>query len=130
MISQRLGHYEIERELARGGMATVYLARESGSGRVVVIKTLPSQFLHDPRFRDRFQREAQVITRLKHPAIVPVYGYGEDKDTPYLAMAYMIGGTLADRIRSGPMGVDAAVAILRPIASALDYAHSQGVVHV
>lgn len=121
--------YELLREIARGGMATVYLARVKGTGQEVVIKMLPRQFTHDTRFRGRFEREAKIMAQLQHPAIVPIYDYGQKNETPYLVMRHMAGGRLSDRIAQGALSVDEAVDILRPIAAALDYAHAQGIVH-
>lgn len=126
---KKVGPYQILQEIGRGGMATVYLAQDSQNNRQVVVKVLPRQFTHDPRFRGRFKREAEVVAQLKHPNIVPVYDYGEDGDTPYLAMGYMAGGTLAERIKRGRLSVEEATEILTPIASALDFAHQKGIVH-
>ena len=71
MSVQRIGRYEIERELGRGGMAVVYLARDPLMKRRVAIKVLPRQFTFDPQFRARFQREAEIVAALEHPHIVP-----------------------------------------------------------
>ncbi|MEW5985812.1 MAG: protein kinase [Chloroflexota bacterium] len=129
MPPQTIGRYVIERELGQGGMAVVYLARDPAVGRQVAVKVLPRQFTFDPAFRARFRREAEVIAALEHPAIVPVYDFGEDDGQPYLVMRYMPGGSLADRIRRGPMPLPEAVAILERLAPALDEAHRQGIVH-
>ncbi|MBI3362897.1 MAG: serine/threonine protein kinase, partial [Chloroflexi bacterium] len=77
MTTQKIGRYEIARELGRGGMAIVYLARDPLMRREVALKVLPREFLHDPTFRARFEREAQAVAALEHPAIVPVYDFGE-----------------------------------------------------
>ena len=98
MSASKIGRYEITRELGRGGMATVYLARDPSFNRQVAVKVLPSQFTHDPQFRVRFEREAQVIARLEHPYIVPVYDFGQQGDQPFLVMRYLPGGTLENRI--------------------------------
>lgn len=74
-------------------MATVYLARDPNFDREVAIKVLPEVFLHEPQFRTRFEREAKTIAMLEHPAIVPVYDFGEVNDQPYIVMRYMAGGT-------------------------------------
>jgi serine/threonine-protein kinase len=110
-------------------MATVYLAQDPLFKRDVAVKVLPREFLHDPTFRARFQREAQTIASLEHPAIVPVYDFGEEQGQPYLVMRYMAGGSLADRLRRGRLALEEAVAILSRLAPALDAAHRQGVVH-
>ena len=124
-----ISHYQIIGEAGRGGMATVYLAQDTRIDRQVAIKVLPAYFVHDPQFRTRFQQEAQTVVKFSHPHIVPVYEFGVESDEPYLVMAYMPGGTLADRIAKGPIPLDEAIDILTPIASALDYAHAKGVVH-
>ncbi len=129
MDNVRIGRYQIESELARGGMATVYLAHDPRFNRRVSIKVLPRQFTHDPQFLVRFQHEAETIASLEHQSIVPVYDFGEQDDAPYLVMRHMAGGALIDRIEQGAVQVEEAVAILRPIAAALDYAHERGIVH-
>ncbi|MCI0399584.1 MAG: protein kinase, partial [Chloroflexi bacterium] len=130
MIPEKIGRYIIEGELGRGGMAVVYLARDPLVGRKVAVKVLPRQFTFDPQFRARFQREAQVIASLDHPAIVPVYDFGEHEEQPYIVMRFMGGGSLADRLKSqGPLPVVEAGRILQRIGSALDEAHQKGIVH-
>ncbi len=126
---QKFGRYEIMTELGRGGMATVYLAHDPAFDRHVAIKVLPSKFTHDPQFRARFMREAKVIAALEHPFIVPVYDYGEEGENPFIVMRHMPGGTLADRIHTGPMPLSEAVPILQRLADALDEAHRNNLVH-
>ncbi|MBN1318753.1 MAG: protein kinase [Anaerolineales bacterium] len=110
-------------------MATVYLAYDTQFKRHVAIKVLPQQFLHDPSFRSRFEREAQVIANLEHHAIVPVYDYGNYQNQPYLVMRYLPGGTLRDRLLFGPIPLDQIKEIIFHLASALDKAHSRGIIH-
>jgi len=129
MESRIVGRYQILSELARGGMATVYLALDPRFNRQVAVKVLPPEFTHDPMFRARFDREARVIASLEHQEIVPVYDYGEQDGQPYLVMRYMAGGSLSARIEQGPMALHDAIGILRSVASALDYAHRRGIVH-
>lgn len=127
---QQFGRYTIIRELGRGGMATVYLARDPRFDTDVALKVLPRQFAHDATFRARFEREARAIANLReHPAILPVYDFGTEDDQPYLVMQYMRGGTLADRLAHGALNIADALPIVGRIASALDYAHQQGIVH-
>jgi len=114
MMPKQFGPYEIERELARGGMATVFLARDRRDGQEVVVKTLPSQFTHDPHFRGRFEREAKVLSQLQHPAIVPILDHGEMAETPYIVMPYLSGGTLRERIAGRPLTRQETVQIMRP----------------
>jgi serine/threonine protein kinase len=129
MISQQFGRYEIRAELGRGGMASVYLAYDPSFKREVAVKVLPREFLHDPLFRARFEREAEVVAALEHAAIVPVYDFGEEDGQPYLVMRFMGGGSLADRLKSGPVTVKEARNILAHLSSALDKAHTRGVIH-
>lgn len=129
MAPQAFGRYEIRAEIGRGGMATVYQAYDPHFRREVAIKVLPREFLHDQTFRARFSREAQIIAGLEHPAIVPVYDFGEEDGQPYLIMGLMSGGSLASHIRQGPLPLDEAVRIIDRIAPALDEAHQAGMIH-
>jgi serine/threonine protein kinase len=129
LTGKTLGQYEIGQQLGKGGMATVYLARQTSIGRTVALKIMPAYFMHDPSFLQRFEREVQVIARLQHPRILPVYDYGELEGRPYLVMAYMSGGTIADRIKEGQIPLDETVRIVEQIAEGLDHAHRKGVIH-
>ncbi len=129
LIGQTIGQYEIIRELGRGGMATVYLARQKSIGRTVAIKVIPPNFTHDETFMQRFEREVQVISKLQHPRVLPVYDYGEYNRRPYIVMAHMSGGTLADRMAAGPMPLDEILRMVEQIAEGLDHAHLKGVIH-
>src|SRR5947209_14307961 len=126
MTPTQIGRYTIQGELGRGGMASVYRAYDPSFKREVAIKILPSEFLHEPAFRQRFQREAQTIAALEHAAIVPVYDYGEENGQPYLVMRLMAGGSLADRLERGPLSLPETLDILRRLAPALDRAHALG----
>lgn len=128
-IPLRINRYEVRRELGRGGMATVYLAYDPNVRREVAVKVLPRQFLHDPTFRTRFSREAETIAMLEHPAIVPIYDFGEDQGQPYLVMRYMPGGSLAGRLEKNEVSAGEAVTIVQRICSALDRAHAEGIIH-
>ena len=110
-------------------MATVFLANDPRFGRKVALKVMSQALRDDPTFRGRFEREARIIATLEHPAIVPVYDYGEERAQPYLVMRYMPGGTLAERIIAGPLSLETAVPIIQRLAGALDHAHQQGVIH-
>ena len=124
-----IGRYEVIKELGQGGMAIVYLAHDPNIKRQVAIKVLPKQFTFEPQFRARFQHEVEVIAKLENAAIVPVYDSGEYEDQPYIVMRYMPGGTLADRLEKGPLPLTEIEPLFQRIGSALDYAHSSGVVH-
>ncbi len=124
------GHYSLERELGRGGMGVVYLARDVALDRSVAIKLLPPILAAQPTFRERFLREARTAARLSHPHIVPIHSVSEREGFVYFVMGYVPGGTLGQRVReSGPIRPDEAARILREVAWALGYAHAQGVVH-
>jgi len=110
-------------------MATVFDAYDPRFERNVAIKVLPREFLHDPQFRARFEREAKTVALLEHPAIVPVYDFGEDDGQPYIVMQLMNGGSLADRLEKGLIPPEEAAKILTRLALALDVAHSKGIVH-
>jgi serine/threonine-protein kinase len=110
-------------------MATVFKAHEPGLDRHVALKILPSEFLHESAFAERFRREARVIARLEHPHIVPLYAFGIEGDLPWMAMRLIDGGSLAHILRSGRLSLARASAFLRHVAAALDYAHAKGVVH-
>ena len=124
-----IGRYEIKSELGRGGMATVYRAYDPSFDREVAIKVLPREFLHNPQFLDRFQREIKTIAQLEHPAIVPVYDVGEHDGLPFFVMRYMTGGSLSDFIKKGRFKLDDAARTIERLASALSYAHRKGVIH-
>ncbi len=127
---QQIGRYRIKSEIARGGMAIVFHAFDPSFERDVAIKLLPRQFLYnDPAARARFQREVKTIAALEHSAIVPVYDVGIHDEQPFLVMRLMTGGSLADKIREKPLPIEDALILCDRIGSALDEAHSQGIVH-
>jgi eukaryotic-like serine/threonine-protein kinase len=129
MTPEKVGRYEIKEQLGHGGMATVYRARDPRFNRDVAVKILPRELTLDPQFRTRFDREAQTIAALEHPAIVPVHDYGEEAGQPYLVMRLMQGGSLADRLKKGALPIRDVSKILDRIGSALDRAHEVGVIH-
>jgi serine/threonine-protein kinase len=124
------GRYSIERELGRGGMGVVYLAREVRLDRPVALKLLPPSLAARPELRDRFLREARTAAKLSHPNIIPIYAVDEVGEYVFFAMAYVEGETLTERVRArGPLAPTDAARLLREVAWALSYAHAQGVVH-
>lgn len=129
MTELQIKGYEIIRKLGHGGMAQVFLARELVLQREVAIKVLPFHLLEREDSQKRFEREAKTIAKLDHRAIVAVYGYGEGNLGPYLAMRYMRGGSLSDKLGQGILSLAEAVHILDRIADGLDKAHKAGVVH-
>jgi serine/threonine-protein kinase len=124
------GEYSLDREIGRGGMGVVYLAREVRLARPVAIKVLPPSLAARPDLREAFLREARTAAALTHPNIVPVYAAGERGGFVYIAMAFVEGTTLGERIRSrGPLLPGQAARVLREVAWALAYAHGAGIVH-
>jgi serine/threonine-protein kinase len=121
--------WRIDRELARGGMGVLYLARHPRLPRVDVLKVLPPWLAADTRFRERFLREANRVSSLSHPHIVVVHDSGEHEGTLYLVMQYVRGGDLRAQVDRGPLPPERAVRLGEQVASALDAAHRAGLVH-
>jgi serine/threonine protein kinase len=124
------GQYQIVRELGRGGMGVVFLARDLALHRTVAIKVLRHDFVDSDEHRERFRREARFAARLSHPGIVPVYTFGESPELVFIVMQYVRGVSLAERIRtSGRLPAAEAARVLRELAETLAYAHGEGMVH-
>jgi eukaryotic-like serine/threonine-protein kinase len=122
--------YEVQRELAQGGMAEVYLAHDQLLNRPVALKALFPQYAREPSFVERFRREAQAAANLNHPNIVAIYDWGQEDGTYFIVMEYVEGRSLRDLIRSeAPLDPSLAAEIAAEIASALGFAHRNGVVH-
>ncbi len=131
---QQIGDFVIEAEQGRGGMAVVYRAQQVSLKRTVALKLMLPQISVDPQAVVRFQQEAQHAARLSHPHIVTIYSIGEltlpnGLTVPYIAMQYISGTTLRELIQNEPLSPQQAVTILTQVASALDYAHSYGMIH-
>jgi len=129
MVSNKVGPYELLEELGSGGMASVYLGRQESMGRFVAIKVIHKAISIDTVAVERFQREAQVIARLEHPHILPVYDYDGTHNPPYIVMRYMPTGTLKDIMVKARLPLEEIVHIYSQLAPALDYAHRQGIIH-
>jgi serine/threonine-protein kinase len=124
------GSFRIERRIGKGGMAAVYQAQEGlPLERIVALKVLPPEFLHDDSFAKRFVNEARIIASLEHTGIVPIYASGIEDGIPWISMRLLTGGTLGELLERGPLSVDRTVSVLADVAGALDYAHARGVVH-
>ena len=124
------GEYSLERELGRGGMGIVYLARELQLERLVAIKLLPGALAARADVRERFLREARMAASLSHPHIVPIHRVGEAGGFVFFVMAYVNGETLGERLRArGPLSPAAATRLIREVAWALSYAHGRGIIH-
>jgi serine/threonine protein kinase len=129
MNLHKIGRYEILSEIERGGMATVYYARDPFVDRYVAIKILPRALVHDAESRARFEREARIIATIEHPAIVPIYDYGEEDGQPFLVMRFMKGGSLGRRLRYNIFSLPEARNIILRVAPAIDKVHQLGIVH-
>src|SRR5687767_13997911 len=124
------GEYSLQRELGRGGMGIVYLARDVQLDRDVAIKVLPLALARTAESRERFVREARTAAGLSHPHIVPIHRVGEADGFVFFVMSYVEGETLGERLRTrGPLPPAEATRILREVAWALAYAHGRGIVH-
>ena len=121
--------YCIEAVIGRGGFGYVYRAREQLTGELVAIKELVPGMVNDPGMVQRFIQEARATLRLTHPNIARTFGIFQAGGTYYLAMEYLAGGSLADRLERGPLPVDEAVRIAAELCLALECAHKQGVIH-
>ncbi len=128
-VGTRLGPYEIVGRLGAGGMGEVYRARDTRLERAVAVKVLPEHLSADAQARDRFDREAHVISGLSHPNICALYDVGEHDARRYLVLEYLEGESLADRLRKGPLPVQEALKVASEIACALSTAHRHGVIH-
>ncbi len=140
LIGAQIGDFAILAELGRGGMAVVYRARQVTLDRIVALKVLPPEFIHDASYVARFQQEARSAARLEHPHIVPIYEIGQaaamrdgaavSPALHYIAMKYIEGQTLKDLVGSdGALDLEQASRLLGQVAAALDYAHSRQVMH-
>ncbi len=122
--------YDIEDLLGQGGYGVVYRARQSAVQRAVAIKVILPKYANSPEFIRRFESEAQVVARLEHPHIVPLYDYWREPDSAYLVMRYLRGGSLRDIIDTeGKLPSDVAGKVLEQVGAALTFAHRNGVVH-
>src|SRR5260221_60953 len=132
----QIDHYRIIEQIGQGGQATVWSADDERLKRVVAIKTINrrSDDSSDSATVDidvtrRFQDEAHIIADLEHPAILPIYTFGQDGDALYIVMRYMAGGSLKQLLRSGPLDLRQVVKISQPLADALDLAHQRQIIH-
>jgi serine/threonine-protein kinase len=124
------GRYELERELGRGGMGTVVLARDTALERPVAVKLLDERAAADEDLRERFLREGRFAAQLSHPNVVAIYDTGEEDGTPYIVMERVDGDSLADVLRRrGPLPADDVVELGRQACAGLAHAHARGLVH-
>ncbi|MBX7433545.1 serine/threonine protein kinase [Mycobacterium sp. Y57] len=129
-VGSQIGPYRLRRLLGKGGMGEVYEAEDTAKDRIVALKLLPEAVSHDPVFRKRLQREAHSAGRLQEPHVVPIHDYGEMDGLLFVDMRMIDGTDLRKMLREqGPLGPARAVAIVRQVASALDAAHADGIMH-
>ncbi|HEX3054011.1 MAG TPA: serine/threonine-protein kinase, partial [Aggregatilineaceae bacterium] len=125
-----LGQYELRDLIGIGGMGTVYRGFQAGLRREVAVKVMSPQLALHPGYLERFNREAQTAASLVHHHIIPIHDYGTQQGYSYIVMRLLTGGTLAQRMEQGSLpSISETVELLKQLASALDYAHSQGVIH-
>src|SRR5579884_2532435 len=130
LAGQQLGPFIVRAEVGRGGMGVVYRAYQASLSREVALKVLPRWFAMQPGFAERFLSEARAAARLHHPNIVAIHDIGEADGLQYIVMQFLRGETLDALMRSsGPLPPARALSIAEQIASALDYAHAQGIIH-
>ena len=128
-IASAFPELEVLGHLGTGGMGCVYRVRERDSGRISALKVLPRELATDPAFVERFEREARTLSRLRHPHIVGVHGFGQAGGFCFLLMEFVDGANLRQALRSGRFTPQQALALIPPICEALQAAHAQGVLH-
>ena len=131
MIGQVLKDtYRLYERVGVGGFATIYLGRNLKTNQVVAVKVLRQEYTEEPRFVERFRREAEMASQLQHPSIVEILDYGVENGAHFVVMEYLEGKNLAEIIQEqGSLSKDEAVAITRQVAQALQAAHQAGIVH-
>jgi Tol biopolymer transport system component/predicted Ser/Thr protein kinase len=129
LVGRALGVYELQALIGAGGMGEVYRAVDTRLNRTVAVKVLPPHVSNDPGRRERFKREAKIISSLNHPHICALYDVGGENGLDYLVMEHIEGETLQQRLEQGPLAPDRALEYLIQICDALDKAHRRGVVH-
>lgn len=128
-VGENIGPYQLLEQIGEGGMGAVFKAYHPALDRYVALKIIHASFREDPTFIARFQREARVVAKLEHPNIVPIYDYSEYQKLAYLVMKFIEGNTLKDRLARGSMNFYEILQVVDSVGSALEYAHSQGVLH-
>lgn len=128
-LPSEFGGYQLEQEIGRGGMGIVYRATRASDGRSVAIKMILKGDFASESDRQRFDAEADAISRLSHPNIIPIHEIGEHHGRSYFCMQLILGQSLSERLARGPMPPQRAASVMAEISSAIDYAHQQGILH-
>ena len=123
------GKYKVVEELGHGGMGVVYKAEDVKLRRFVALKFLPPHLVDSPELKERFLVEAQAAAALNHPNICIIHEVGEDEGRPYIAMEFVDGETLKDKLRQGPLKAEAALKMAGQVAAGLGEAHHKGIIH-
>jgi serine/threonine protein kinase len=129
MIGQFVAHYKILEKIGEGGMGVVYKAEDTKLKRIVTLKFLPPELTRDLQAKKRFLQEAQAAAALDHPNICAVFEIGEAEGTTYIAMPYVRGQSLKEKITAGPLAVEEALDIAGQVGEGLKEAHEKGIIH-
>jgi eukaryotic-like serine/threonine-protein kinase len=129
VVGSSINGYKFEKAIGAGGFATIYLATHEASHQLVAIKVIQNCDNPTARHIQQIENEAEILGKLNHPNIMPVYDYWRDEDGAYLVMRWIRGGSLRQLLKHKVLSMGQTVRILKQVGSALDYAHSQGIVH-